>query len=445
MNTDVGSPPVATASAAPEPPVWLLPAITRFPRHGSEGAQRSSTETFDAHIATWGPLTAWATPLSPESVTELVAEIAAAQLTGRGGGHFPAARKWQAVIAAGPGGVVVANGAEGEPLSAKDAALLQTRPHLVLDGLQLAALATGAENAYIWLHAGAHATETSVRHAIVERLAAGLPGPRIELRTGPEHYLSGESSAVMQALSGGPALPAFRRVPGAACGVQGRPTLLHNVETLARIAVIARGLDASGTQPHGGIRSSLVTVITREGRTVTEVRPAASLAEVVTTHVPNVHSQAVLLGGYGGSWVPWATFTSIAAHELSARAVGLSIGAGILAPLSDISCGVSETARIVDYLADSSARQCGPCLFGLRSVADLINSLAAGDLSRSDRRNLTRYLSEIAGRGGCHHPDGAIRLINSMLTTFGEDVDSHLRKGRCRHGSPRPSIPVPGF
>jgi NADH:ubiquinone oxidoreductase subunit F (NADH-binding) len=436
LNTDVGSPPVAAESSAPEPPAWLLPAITRFPRLGSEGAQRSTTETFDAHVATWGALSAWATPQSPESVTELVAEIAAAELTGRGGGHFPAARKWLAVLAAGPGGVVVANGAEGEPLSAKDAALLQTRPHLVLDGLQLAALATGAENAYIWLHAG--------RHAIVERRAAGLPGPSIELRTGPEHYLSGESSAVMQALSGGPALPAFRRVPGTVSGVQGRPTLLHNVETLARIAVIARGFGASCTQPRGGIPSSLVTVITGEGRTVTEVRPAASLSEVVTTHVPGVRNQAVLLGGYGGSWVPWATIASIAANEQSARAVGLSIGAGILAPLSDTSCGVSETARIVDYLADSSARQCGPCLFGLRYVADLINSLAAGNLSRSDRRNLTRYLSEISGRGGCHHPDGAIRLVNSMLTTFDDDVDSHLRKGRCRHGSPRPSIPVPG-
>jgi NADH:ubiquinone oxidoreductase subunit F (NADH-binding) len=94
-------------------------------------------------------------------------------------------------------------------------------------------------------------------------------------------------------------------------------------------------------------------------------------------------------------------------------------------------------------LAASSARQCGPCLFGLRALADATAELARGRSSRRDAQRLSRFLTETVGRGACRHPDGSVRMIESALTTFAEDVESHRRRGRCVHHGMAKSFPIP--
>lgn len=419
----------AEQPASTAPPRWLLPAIAHFPRLGAEPLRRAATEGLASHERVWGP-----NPVMGEGLQGMVR---AAGLRGRGGAWFEAARKWDTVLSAGPDPVVVANGAEGEALSAKDAALLQCRPHLILDGIELAAGAIGSRQAFVWLHEGALSTHQAVSDALRER----PPSPvRILVRTGPDHYLTGESSAAVRALSGGPALPAFRRVPAAVAGVDGRPTLLHNVETLARLAALARGGD--GRLPAGGIDSSMVTLVTPNDRTVTEVRRNATFRELVLAHYGSADVRAVLLGGYGGEWVGFERIGEYHVDESALRRQGLSLGAGIVAAIPTGACGIAETARIVRHLAGSSARQCGPCLFGLAAVADNVEALARGAAGRTERKRLTRYVDEIYGRGGCHHPDGAVRLVRSMLDVFADDVERHVRKGRC--GGSLGHVPVPG-
>ncbi|HET9655692.1 MAG TPA: NADH-ubiquinone oxidoreductase-F iron-sulfur binding region domain-containing protein [Kineosporiaceae bacterium] len=391
------------------------------------------------------------------------------RLAGRGGAHFPAAVKWRAALSAGGGGTVVANAAEGEPASAKDAALLQHRTHLVLDGLACAAEAIGADRAVVWLHAGAHSTHRALTRALAERRSAGLRDPHVELVTGPDAYLSGESSAIIRALSGGPTLPTFRRVPAARSGIGGRPALVHNVETLARVALAAR----TGADDHRD--STLVTVVSDGRRTVLELDPATTVAQALAVaavpagaagrtvgaglppeqrHAPlrAVHDpvsgtagepQAILLGGYGGGWLPWDQAADLRLEHRALREAGTGLGAGILAVLPAGVCGLQQTALIADYLAGSGARQCGPCLFGLRDVADLMLDLAAGRAGRSDVRRLERFAGEIEGRGGCHHPDGVVRLVRTALDTFADHVDEHLRQGRCLLPEARLPFPVP--
>ena len=396
------------------------------------------------------------------------------QLSGRGGAHFPAAVKWRAARAAGGGGTVVANGAEGEPASAKDVALLQHRPHLVLDGLACAAEATGALRSVVWLHAGATGTHRALTRALAERRGAGLREPHVELVAGPDAYLSGESSAIVRALSGGPALPAFRRAPAATSGIGGRPTLVHNVETLARVALASRSaLD-------GYRDTTLITVVSGGRRTVLEVDPATTVARalalaggapgggVVVGTTPDggphrlgsgrlhaVHDegfgvvplgpvpQAVLLGGYGGGWLRWSDAADLPLEHRALRAAGSGLGAGIVAPLPEDVCGLRQTALVVDYLARSGARQCGPCVFGLRDVADLMLELAGGRAGRGDLSRLHRFTGEIDGRGGCHHPDGVVRLVRTALAAFADDVEQHVRRGRCLHPEARLPLPVP--
>lgn len=165
------------------------------------------------------------------------------------------------------GGTVAANAAEGEPASGKDAVLVGRRPHLVLDGLVSAGEAVGAEDLVVWLHEGDCAGHRSINRALGERRAAGLREPSVRVEVGPASYLSGESSAVLRSLAGGPALPQFRRTPAARDGLRDRPALVHNVETLARVALAGR-LGPAGYRP-----TTLLTVVGPEHRTVVEAEP----------------------------------------------------------------------------------------------------------------------------------------------------------------------------
>lgn len=375
-----------------------------------------------------------------ETMLELLDALA---LSGRGGGHFPAARKWRAtrdaVRRSGQAAVVVANAAEGEPASAKDAALLAHRPHLVLDGLALAAETVGAGEVVVWTHGDSHELHRVLVQALAERRAAGLVEPSVRLVTGPARYLSGESSVIVRALSGGPALPEFRRLPAAVDGVRGRPTLVNNVETLARAALAAR-TGAEGHRP-----SSLVTVLAEGRRTVLEAAPTWRLRDAALAggwpigHEP----QAVLLGGYGGSWLPWSQAADLQVEEAAMRAAGVSLGAGVVALLPPGACGLAETARVSAYLAASSARQCGPCVFGLPAISGVVAELVDGRAGRADLKRLRRWAEEVSGRGGCHHPDGTVRMTLSALRTFAADVEAHRRGRPCAGVGHPPVLPVP--
>jgi NADH:ubiquinone oxidoreductase subunit F (NADH-binding) len=429
-------PPVAADATDFSPAGQLLPGgPVTFPLVGL--GDPHPQPGLAAHLTEFGPRPAAA------AADDLLGTVAASELTGRGGGHFPVARKWQAVLAAtertGVLPVVVANGSEGEPASAKDAALLCFRPHLVLDGLARAAAAVRATESVLWLHGDAHAAHRAVVRAIEERRAGGLVETPVRLATGPSRYLSGESSAAVRALSGGPALPESRRIPTAVSGVDGRPTLVQNVETLARVGLLAR----TGVDAHR--RTSLVTVVAGDRRTVLEVGPEVTISAALALGgwPVGVDPQAVLVGGYGGSWVALDDARDVPVDEASMRQAGLTLGAGVLAPLSPQACGVAEVARLAAYLADAGARQCGPCLFGLGALSTTLTGLVRGEGRRNDVRRLQGWAAEVAGRGACHHPDGAVRMVLSGLTTFAADVEAH-RKGRPCSGAGAPGVlPVP--
>ena len=391
----------------------LLEAAVRYPLGAAHPITTVTPDGLAAHRRRFGER-----PFAPR----LIDTIERIGLDGRGGGRFPVAAKWRAHLAAGGGGVVVANGAESEPASAKDAALLQLRPHLVLDGLAAAAEAVGASVTVVWVHANALASRAALARAVAERRRAGLGEAPVRVVVGPHRYISGESSAIVRALSGGPALPEFRRVPATTRGIKGQPTLVHNVETLARIGL--------ATRAEPGPATTLLTIATAQGRTVVEVPDSTPLWQVHDMR----QVQAVLAGGFGGTWMDPFAFGQLRAGSLAL---------GLLLPLPRDACGIDYTAAIVDYLAASSAGQCGPCRFGLRAIADVLADLVDLRARRRDARRLQRMLAEIAGRGACHHPDGAVRIVASALRTFTADVRAHLYGSTCRHAGAEGFFPVP--
>ena len=373
----------------------------------------------------------------------LIPEVRAAGLTGRGGAAFPVYRKLEAVAAAGPGrAVVVGNAAEGEPASHKDEALLRLAPHLVLDGLQLATEAVGAVRAVLYVRRDLRAS-TRLDLRMAERAARGLDRVAVEVVSAPTRFLAGEESALASLVSGGAAVPRSTPPRVFERGVDGRPTLVQNVETLAHLALVAGygagWFRAAGTPDEPG--TMLCTLRQADGSvTVTEAAIGTPLAGLV--HLGG--SSAVLVGGYHGAWIPAGQAAGLPLSNAALRPLGGFTGAGVLAALPEDRCGLVETARVARYLALESAGQCGPCLNGLPRIAAALAEVAGLTGRRPGPRvlaDLNRWAGLVDGRGACHHPDGTVRFIRSALRVFAAEVRRHER-GRCDAGSTRTFLPA---
>jgi NADH:ubiquinone oxidoreductase subunit F (NADH-binding) len=379
----------------------------------------------------------------------LIPDIEAAGLTGRGGASFPVHRKLAAVAGAGGRPVLVANGAESEPGSGKDAVLLRLAPHLVLDGLQLAAEAVGAREACLYLHADPGDHLAALSRTLSQRWDARLDRVPVRLAEAPPRFLAGQESALVNFLNGGLALPSFTPPRVFERGVAGAPTLVQNVETLAHIALIARygagWFRAVGTRDEPG--SMLCTIWPTRGRArIVEAAVGMPLRSLLGDDLRDdgagSAAQAVLVGGYHGAWIPAARAAQLTLDNAALRDAGATVGAGIVAALPGGRCGLAETARVASYLALESAGQCGPCLNGLPRIAAALAELAGRRPGSQARANIERWAGLVGDRGACRHPDGTARFVGSALTVFAAELGRHKRGG-CSATTREPFLPLP--
>ncbi|MFI7296597.1 NADH-ubiquinone oxidoreductase-F iron-sulfur binding region domain-containing protein [Streptomyces sp. NPDC050121] len=385
-------------------------------------------------------------PLDGNIPGPLLDAVEAAGLTGRGGAGFPTARKLRGVLGCRGPAVIVVNAMESEPASRKDQFLLAVAPHLVLDGAVLAATELGADTVHVCLPRTRTAQHRQLCTAVEERRRTRLDPVRIHLHALPHGYVSSESTSLVNWLNGGPARPQGSPPRSHERGVARRPTLVHNAETLAHLALIARhGPDwfrQAGTTEEPG--TTLVTVsgaVAAPG--VLEAPLGTPLATVLDrAGGPTGPLRAILLGGFAGTWLPAENVhTPLARRELAP--LGAAPGAGVLVALHQRACGLTETARMLAFLAAHGARQCGPCRYGLPAVAEDFAALAAGQAHPELLSRLHRRTGLLPDRGACRHPDGAARLAASALRTFADDVDRHLTHGACPAAGRPPQIPVP--
>lgn len=370
--------------------------------------------------------------------------VEAAGLRGRGGAWFPTARKWQAIAgnsSARRPPVAIANAMEGEPASVKDELLLRRSPHLILDGLALAATSIGATKAFVAVHQGSGAIPI-VQRALAERGAARLDRIKLVLITPPARYVASEESSLVNFLNTGRALPTtirpFERGRGS------RTTLVQNAETLAHVALIARyGPDwfrSVGERTAPG--TTLVTVTKPNGgHHVVEVATGTAVSHILGPM--EVEPVALLTGGYGGSWLPVEAAEDSSWTPEGLAPAGGTVGAGVLVAFDSDACPVRETARVVKWMAGQSARQCGPCTYGLPSVSEDLALIARGHGNSSDLTRLSNRLGLVKGRGSCRHPDGVARLVASLLTVHAAEVGRHLAH-HCSAPHPRNVLPIPG-
>lgn len=355
-------------------------------------------------------------------------------LTGRGGAAFPTAKKVEFLTQQRRATrFIVVNAMEGEPAAHKDRMLLATNPHLVLDGAMVLANLLNADSVLVCIAREHTKTIAQVKAAISQRGPKRLQGPSYEVQSPPGRYVAGEESALVHWLDSNETLPQYRPTKPSLLRIGRGGVLLDNAETHANVGLIARyGADwfrSVGTPSRPG---TVVTSVTGNGKAlVVEVPYGTPIRSILTGAGIDYQPRALLLGGYGGTWLD-GKHLDVGFDDDSLRPFGASAGAGVIMALPPQSCGVAECARIVDYMARESARQCGPCAFGLPAMADDLRALASG---RDAGQALARLMSRgdvIEGRGACKHPDGVVRMVRTALSVFAEDFSRHSAGQPCQ-------------
>jgi NADH:ubiquinone oxidoreductase subunit F (NADH-binding) len=358
--------------------------------------------------------------------------IETAGLRGRGGASFPTGAKLQAVAARRGPRCVLVNGAEGEPLSAKDRVLMRNAPHLVLDGALAAAEAIRADSVVVAVAGDApHAVE-ALTAAVRERGATKT----VTVTPVPDAYLAGEETALIRHLGGGPLKPTTTPPLPFERGLRRRPTLVQNPETLAHLALILRHgpewFREAGTLGHPG--TALITLggaVAQPG--VQEIALGTPLQTVVDTAGGLTDELiGILVGGYHGCWIPAAALNDVTLDDEGLAWYGASLAAGVIVALGAGACPVQEVTQIMSWLESESAHQCGPCSNGLPAIANELQAIVSRRDDGHGLARVERWAGLIVRRGACRLPDGAARFLRSALEVFGPEFERHARRGPCR-------------
>jgi NADH:ubiquinone oxidoreductase subunit F (NADH-binding) len=373
------------------------------------------------------------------STDDLLAEVEQAGLLGRGGAAFPLAVKLSTVRdngrAAG-GSVVVANGEEGEPASIKDRWLMRNRPHLVLDGLRLAAAVVAAERAYVYV--SDFESARSIDAALTE-LGDDVLGVPVVIRTVDPGYVAGEETAAVRALNGGPVKPTDKPPRPFQQGVGDLPTLVSNVETLANLPYLlqhgAKAFRSQGTTLSPG---TFLMTVTGAGRPagLYEIPYGLPFTELLGLHgVPADRAMGALVGGYFAGLLNRDVLDATLDHE-TMRRLGCGLGAGAVTVITD-DCPVAVAASVLAYFDRENAGQCGSCFNGTAAMAAVAAALHDGVATREDVDRLRRWSVVLRGRGACATLDAATNIAASLLDRFPHVVDRHLDNAcePCRAGA----------
>jgi NADH:ubiquinone oxidoreductase subunit F (NADH-binding) len=427
--------PVAAPIVA-APIVAVRPGLT--PRLLREDA---APESLDAYLAAGGyrDLPAATKAATKTATGGLLDAVEQSGLRGRGGAAFPFAVKARSVhrmARRGLAPVVVANGEEGEPASVKDRWLLRNRPHLVLDGLRLAAAEVGAGEAYVYVSDPGAAQ--SVTAALKEAEAGARLAVKVRVTVVEPGYVAGEETAAVRAINGGPAKPADKPPRPFEAGVADRPTLVSNVETLANLPFIRRHGPAryreQGTEASPGTFLATVTGGAKPPA-LYELPYGMPFRELLKLHkVPEASVHGLLMGGYFSGLLGPEAIGMTLDYE-SARAAGAGLGCGAVSILAENDCPVAVAASVMAYFARENAGQCGSCFNGTAAMSAVLDALRDGVAAEADLERLRRWSQVLRGRGACGTLDGAVNLAASLLAQFPATVDQHLAGGCDRCGA----------
>jgi len=390
--------------------------------------------------------------------------ITAAGLRGRGGGGFPTGRKWAGI--AGQEGTrryLVCNGAEGEPGTFKDRALLRANPYQVVEGLIIAAFAVGAEEAFICLKASFEREIAAVTRAVQEFQSAGICSDcTVTIVAGPEEYLFGEEKAMLEVIEGKPPLPRwfppyehglFAASPqeGWEAGPHGshrrtdepNPTLVNNVETLANVPhILARGADwfrSMGTEDSPGTAVATIVgdVVAPDVGEIELGTPLRAVIDAVGSGLADGRSVKAVFSGVANPVVTAAQLDTPVSYE-GFTTIGSGMGSAGFIVLDDTACMVDAAYRLSRFLSIESCGQCPPCKIGSSEITESLERIEIGQGDSTDIASMHGWLERVTDGSRCYLAAEEQRLVSSVLRAFPEEFAQHLEMHRCPRPAKRP-------
>ena len=397
------------------------------------------------YVATGGYF-ALAKALFEQTPSDLIAEITASGLRGRGGSGFPTGQKWLlAAESSDPLRMVVANADEGDPGAYMNRTLLESDPHRCLEGLLLAAYAVGAQRAYVFVRHEYQLSIANLRKAIADLYAAGLLGSHIlgtgfslevEIIQSGGAFVCGEETALLQVMQGRRGEPVPRPPYPAEQGLGGHPTVINNVETLANVPwILTRGAEefrATGSAQSPGTKIFCLTGdLPRPG--FIEV-PLGTRTATVVEEIGGAAPQsikALQIGGPSGGLLPYRD-TPLDYSTL--QQAGAMIGSGGLVVLNKSHCMVDLCKQLTAFMAAESCGQCLFCRDGLAQLHKLLDRLTRNRADESLLRDLAELSRTVSELSRCGLGRSAVNPLLSGLTYFAEEFASHTQ-GICPAGA----------
>ncbi|MBS3947771.1 MAG: FAD-dependent oxidoreductase, partial [Dethiobacter sp.] len=382
--------------------------------------------------------------MTPEEVIE---EVSKSGLRGRGGAGFPTAKKWEFCRnAPGEKKYVICNADEGDPGAFMDRSILEADPHAVVEGLSIAGYATGASEGYIYARAEYPLAVKRIRIAIEQAEERGYLGEKIlgsgfnftiHVKEGAGSFVCGEETALIASIESRRGMPRPRPPFPAQSGLDGKPTIINNVKTLASVsAVLSRGADwfaGIGTEKSRGTAVFALTgKITNSG--LIEVPMGTPLSKIVFELGGGIprgkRFKAVQTGGPSGGCIP-ARFLDAPVEYESLAKLGSIMGSGGLVVMDESTCMVEIARYFVSFTQSESCGKCTPCRLGTKQMLEILTRITQGQGRDSDIDTLLSIAKTVKEGSLCGLGQTCPNPVLTTLQYFRDEYESHIREKRC--------------
>lgn len=379
--------------------------------------------------------------LTPDQV---IAEVKAASLRGRGGAGFPTGLKWSFMPRQFPGQkYLVCNSDEGEPGTCKDRDIMQYNPHSVIEGMAIAAYAMGISVGYNYIHGEIFATYQRFESALVEARAAGLLGEgilgssfnfQLHASHGFGAYICGEETALLESLEGKKGQPRFKPPFPASFGLYGKPTTINNTETFAAVPWIIRNGGAAylecGKPNNGGTKIYSVSgdVELPGNYEVPMGTPFSKLLELAGGVRKGHTLKAVIPGGSSSPVLPASIMMECTMDYDSIAKAGSMLGSGAVIVMDDSRCMVESLKRLSYFYMHESCGQCTPCREGTGWLWRVVDRIHTGLGRPSDMDLLNSVADNIQGRTICALGDAAAMPVRAMIKHYRHEFEAMIQK-----------------
>ena len=378
---------------------------------------------------------------------EVIAEVKASGLRGRGGAGFPTGLKWSFMPRAFPGQkYLVCNSDEGEPGTFKDRDILRLNPHIVIEGMAIAAYAMGIPVGYNYIHGEIFEVYDRFEEALDEARAAGMLGNNIlgsqfnfQLHAfhGYGAYICGEETALLESLEGKKGQPRFKPPFPASFGLYGKPTTINNTETFAAVPWIIRNGGAAylevGKPNNGGTKLFSITGdVERPGNYEIPLgTPFSKLLELAGGMRGGSTLKAVIPGGSSAPVIPGSIMMDITMDYDAIAKAGSMLGSGAVIVMNDTRCMVKSLLRLSYFYFEESCGQCTPCREGTGWLYRMVNRIEHGQGRPEDLDLLDSVAGNIMGRTICALGDAAAMPVRGFLKHYRDEFAYHIEHKRC--------------